>query len=141
MRCFYHQDREAVGTCKSCGKGLCPECAVDLGKGLACRGRCEADVAAVIQLVEQNVGFMDDTKRIMERNKSVLKHTSSTHYLNGLFLTFTGAIFTFIGLADMDRLKSVFALGVAFLVFGVFWILHARRFPRDKRPPKENPEG
>jgi hypothetical protein len=44
-------------------------------------------------------------------------------------------------LADMDRLKSVFALGVAFLVFGVFWILHARRFPRDKRPPKENPEG
>jgi hypothetical protein len=28
MRCFYHHDKEAVGSCKSCGKGLCPECAV-----------------------------------------------------------------------------------------------------------------
>ena len=27
MRCFYHPDRDAVATCKSCGKGLCQECA------------------------------------------------------------------------------------------------------------------
>jgi hypothetical protein len=27
MRCFYHEDREAVGTCQTCGKALCRECA------------------------------------------------------------------------------------------------------------------
>lgn len=27
MKCFYHEDREAVAQCKSCGKGLCKECA------------------------------------------------------------------------------------------------------------------
>lgn len=27
MKCFNHPDREAVATCKKCGKGLCRECA------------------------------------------------------------------------------------------------------------------
>lgn len=49
MNCFYHPTAVAVGTCKSCNKGLCRECAVDLGKGLACKGRCEEDVKAVMQ--------------------------------------------------------------------------------------------
>src|SRR4051794_41083631 len=55
MRCFYHQDKDAVGSCKSCGKGLCAECAVDLGKGLACRGRCEETARAIIELVDRNI--------------------------------------------------------------------------------------
>ena len=55
MRCFYHQDKEAVGLCKSCGKGLCAECAVDLGKGLGCRGRCEEIARAIIELVDRNI--------------------------------------------------------------------------------------
>jgi len=44
MRCFNHQDHEAVGCCKACGKGLCPDCAADLGHALACRGSHEAMV-------------------------------------------------------------------------------------------------
>ncbi|MEI6194808.1 MAG: hypothetical protein WCS42_10810 [Verrucomicrobiota bacterium] len=55
MRCFYHQDKDAVGSCKSCGKGLCVECAVDLGKGLACRGRCEESARAIIAIVDRNI--------------------------------------------------------------------------------------
>ena len=27
MKCFNHEDREAVATCQRCGKGLCRECA------------------------------------------------------------------------------------------------------------------
>lgn len=27
MKCYYHEDREAVGTCQTCGKSLCRECA------------------------------------------------------------------------------------------------------------------
>jgi hypothetical protein len=46
MRCFNHVDREAIGFCKACCKGLCPECAVDLGFGLSCRGEHEKRVAS-----------------------------------------------------------------------------------------------
>jgi hypothetical protein len=51
MRCFYHEDKQAVGICKSCGKGVCQECAVDFSKGLACRGHCEESVRSIIQKI------------------------------------------------------------------------------------------
>ena len=139
MRCFYHQDREAIGVCKSCGKGLCPECAVDLGKGLACRGRCEADAQAVIQLINQNVRHMDVVERALQGRRSVLQQNSSTRYATGLFMGVAGAIFTIFGAADLARFAFPFALGIAFLVFSVYWMILARRFGKDK-PPAEKPE-
>src|SRR5215472_6917885 len=46
MKCFTHQTVDAVGACKSCGKGLCPSCAVDLHFALSCRGDCESELSA-----------------------------------------------------------------------------------------------
>ena len=54
MKCFYHPSSEAVGICKNCPNGLCPECAADVGDGLACRGRCESKVTAVNALLEKS---------------------------------------------------------------------------------------
>ena len=51
MRCYYHRDVEAVATCRSCCRGLCDACAVDIDKASACRERCEGDVAAMRALV------------------------------------------------------------------------------------------
>lgn len=52
MKCYYHRDRDAIGTCKSCGRGLCDECHVALDKGLACRERCEQDVRNLAALTD-----------------------------------------------------------------------------------------
>ena len=71
MRCFYHQDKDAVGSCESCGKGLCAECAADLGKGLACRGRCEADAEALIELIDNNIQFSATSARLLQTNRRV----------------------------------------------------------------------
>jgi hypothetical protein len=45
MRCFNHPDRDAVGICSSCRRGVCVECAHEVGKSLACTGQCEDDTA------------------------------------------------------------------------------------------------
>lgn len=34
MKCFYHSQADARGICKNCSKGLCEECAVDVGNAL-----------------------------------------------------------------------------------------------------------
>jgi hypothetical protein len=39
MRCYVHPDREAVGTCKICHRGVCMECGADRGQGLFCVAR------------------------------------------------------------------------------------------------------
>ena len=55
MHCFYHPKKAAIGTCKSCGKGLCAECAVDLDKGLACKQHCEPEVKSLIRYSDRIV--------------------------------------------------------------------------------------
>lgn len=37
MKCYYHPDAEAVGTCTGCGKAICQACAVILSGRLRCR--------------------------------------------------------------------------------------------------------
>lgn len=110
MRCFYHQEKEAVGSCKSCGKGLCVECAADLGKGLACRGRCEADVSAVNAYVDRNVA-------------------TGGGYRAGsaLFLLVAGAACIAFGLTSERPIPLVTVLGGCFVAYGVFQLLWGQR--------------
>jgi len=55
LRCFYHPEKDAVGTCKHCHRGVCAGCAAEREGGLACRGRCETDVDAVNALIAKNI--------------------------------------------------------------------------------------
>ena len=127
MRCYYHQDREAVGTCKSCGKGLCPECAVDLGKGLACRDRCEEDTRTLIQLIDNNIQMQPAASRLIQAG-------GSARMAGSLFFLATGAIFLVYGLASERAMTFVTVLGACFLAYGFFVLLWSRRIgsPADK---------
>lgn len=45
MQCYIHDEREAVGTCVSCGKGICEECRVEINGKNYCKG-CTAEQVA-----------------------------------------------------------------------------------------------
>ncbi len=45
MNCFYHQDREAVGICISCGRPVCQECKVVLADKFHC-SKCADQIYA-----------------------------------------------------------------------------------------------
>ena len=36
LKCYYHPERDAVGTCANCGKAVCPECKVMLSQKCYC---------------------------------------------------------------------------------------------------------
>jgi hypothetical protein len=129
MICFYHHSIAAVGICKSCGKGLCPECALDLGKGLACKGRCEQDVGALISLIDNNV------KR-SSLSEHILSGARSNRYLGAFFYLLFGSLF--IGFAayrysvekDTEAVFFFGAMGSFFMIFGVILFLKVRDFPK-----------
>ena len=125
MRCFYHQDKEAVGSCKSCGKGLCPDCAADVGKGLACRGRCEEDVRAVVALIDRNIKLSPQTARILESGRKIRSSAAT-------FNLVTGVIFVAWGITDTERFSFIIVLGVCFLAYGVFGLFQARKLARER---------
>jgi hypothetical protein len=41
VKCFNHEDRDALGICKICQKGGCRECINDTDSGIACKDTCE----------------------------------------------------------------------------------------------------
>jgi hypothetical protein len=106
MYCYYHADRGAVGTCKACCKGLCAECAVDLGFGLSCRGPHEQRVAEVEELIS--------------RNASVQRVAGRAKFAAPAFYLFMGAIFTGYGLLSSREMKFIVLLGIGFLIFGAY---------------------
>lgn len=54
MNCFQGHEQPAVGICKSCGKAVCPECAIEFPKGLACSDACQKDVKEIIEMNERS---------------------------------------------------------------------------------------
>jgi hypothetical protein len=125
MRCFYHEDKEAVGTCKSCGKGLCRECAADLTKGLACRGRCETDAQALIQLIDRNIQLSGTSTRLIQSSRVVRSGS-------GIFHVGMGSLFLIWGLTD-ERLRLITLMGAGFIAYGLYWLFLARRLGQDKQ--------
>lgn len=116
MRCFNHPETRAVGTCKQCGKGICHDCAADLGHGLACRGVHEADVEAVHALVVRNIAATrEGANRV-------------NWFTVPLFLAVMGAAFVAYGLTG-PRAPNVITLGLgaAFLLYaGVVFVMNLR---------------
>jgi hypothetical protein len=114
MRCFNHGDVEAVGTCKACAKGLCHECATDLGHGLSCKGEHEAVVQAY--------------KDILDRNARAAAAARKNIAIAPIFYIFMGAVFVVYGISSHEGVGSLtFVLGCGFLAFGVVVFVRARK--------------
>ena len=108
MNCYNHQDRPAVGICKNCNKGLCRDCAVDVGNGLACKDSCEEEVRAINDMTE--------------RGKTAYHKASKAHNRNAIIYGLMGSVFLFWGIlvaAFSDDATAAFFLipfGVIFLI-------------------------
>jgi hypothetical protein len=122
MKCFYDPTQDAVGACKSCGRGLSHEHLTEMDKGLACRGRCEDDVRSLITLIDRNVSSSAATNQI-------LKRSSVTAYGSGVFLSFLGAIFIIMGYRH-PRLDFTFYMGTAFLIYGLWTLFRTYKYAR-----------
>jgi len=121
MKCFYHHDRDAVATCKSCGKGVCMECLVDLGMGVACKNRCESDARAVIDLTRKTIESAPITF-------DALKSHRRNFLAAAWFLLIIGIVFIILGIADA-RVRPIAIFGAVCGAFGVLLLIRAMRIP------------
>lgn len=118
MRCFYHHDLEAVCSCKNCGRGLCPACAVDVTDGLACRDRCEDEVRSL--------------NRVINRNKTAYEKTGSAYARVAAFYAAVGALLITAGVVDwMGQAWLFLPAGAILWVAALVHFTTGRRFERD----------
>jgi len=113
MHCFVHTDRDAVGICKSCYKGLCVECAADLHHSLACKGTHEEAVERLQAMVS--------------RAQRVQSTARFGRYVAPVFTGILGLVFVVYGFM-IDRMHGLlFPLGLAFLLYSVAIFVVGRR--------------
>jgi hypothetical protein len=118
MHCYYHPVTDAVAICRSCGRGVCTACAAEVGKATACRGRCEADVAAIT--------------RMLTRNAAAFEHAAETFHRVAMLTALIAAIFFAFGYVMRARGVAwmfYMATGIMLLV-SLTSILIARRYTR-----------
>ena len=119
MRCFYHADREAVGVCKSCQRAICHDCVADIGKGIACKGRCEEDARQLVQLTDAAIRHQPANEFIVARMRRNRIASAVLYLVLGIgfvvaglvhpyiqFIAFLGAVFIFFGLYTLTQLPK-----------------------------------
>ena len=116
MKCYYHQENDAVGTCKSCSKGLCRECAIDVGKGLACEG-CKQDVMDLITTINRNVKIGSNYKNI--RKNGMVQFA---------FVALLGGVFLCTGLYYYETISI--AMGSIFILYSFYILWRTIKFPK-----------
>ncbi len=118
MKCFNHEKIDAVGVCRSCGRGLCRDCIAEVGLSCSCKGECEEVVATMNDLVE--------------RGRTAYQKTSAAQSRFGIVFGLMGVVpLALAGACFADaqsELGYVFvAVSVPLLVLGALMIYSARR--------------
>ena len=114
MNCFYHPQTVAVAVCKNCSKGLCGDCASDVGNGMACKNKCEPEVRAM--------------NEIITRSKTAYQKT-------GNFAAAIGGFFIICGLVAVAAMfiardPALLVVGSFVLVAGAILFLFGRKIKR-----------
>lgn len=118
MNCFYHPERNAVGTCKVCSKGLCIECAADLGHSLACKDKHETEANSINKMITMNV------KAHEEAPKNLL--------IMPAFFVFMGAVISgYCIYYGKSFTNSSTIMGLGFIFFGLLIWFRNRKIYKD----------
>ena len=104
MRCYYHTASDAVAVCMYCHRGVCTECAAEVEKGIACKDRCEDEVATLM-------GYTAKLGQQLAVNRTSNLGWTALFLIIGLILTIGGLAMFWLD-ADRGQGVVVFATGV-----------------------------
>ena len=102
MKCYVHPDREAIAICKSCGKGLCADCNVDIEKISYCKSCIASGKIRLISYPQQQAVSMQQ-----ENQRQLKQPYASTEVKRPTWLTIIG-IFWFL----WSIVNCITALGI-----------------------------
>ncbi len=119
MKCHRHHERDAVGVCAACGKGLCADaCAHDGDAGLHCDAAC--------------------ARRLLTRERAAASNSNPVAWGWSTLLVLLGAALLYYGYLYSEWSMSVpNLLGMLFVWYGAVLLVQraAQRAPKPKLKP------
>lgn len=121
MKCFNHRELDAIAVCKHCGRALCSGCVAESSGMSACKGRCEAGVAASHSETQLNLhSFVSLT--------TMLRIVALLGYTAGLAGVGVGVFSLVMGIGRRGEATQIVAMGVVALALGHWLHQLAREF-------------
>ena len=118
--CYRHPSAQAIGACKACYKGICPDCAFDTGNGLACTESCQTMVANINEMNERSLKIYG-----IGRYKSKLPPSGVLMW--GAFSILGWAAFAAIYLVNGEAQWGILVPTVFFSIVTLFAFYSSRR--------------
>ena len=110
MKCFTHQEIEAVAVCKACGKAVCNECAIESENGISCQQSCSNVLLYKNELYAKQVDHLKNIKRM--------------NLLGSFFSIGVSILFIYFSSQGFGLVYDfVFLLGAGFMVYGIVALL------------------
>ena len=125
MKCFVHHDRDAIGICKSCGRGLCADCCSIVSRGLACKDACEDDVRRLNGLIEQNIKSAPAWARMTRSNRSSAFVVASLFLMMGAGMLYSG----YASYRDYGEFGGSALIGLVMIIYSGVAFVRAARIP------------
>lgn len=130
LRCARHLDRDAVGLCRVCLRGLCADRAAEFGSAIVCRGVHDADFAALRADEDRRMLLAAIADRGFPGRRIARSVARAAWFVaTGLALMAT---------ATIEPILTPWVIGVAFTVAGLWMLLPHGDEPgaeRDDRRP------
>lgn len=120
MNCMNHQDKSAIGICKSCCKGLCAECVTALPDGISCRNDvCEKRVTTMFQMVDISI-----------KNLTNVNAHQRSAYIFMLIFGSAFLLFSFLPISSPGDFGFLFTIvfAIIFIAFGVIGLMRRSRY-------------
>lgn len=90
MKCYYHERKEAVGTCQGCGKSLCKNCIDQYESGLCASCENKKRRSQEEKVINQKKQLKNQAKMNVEITKKQLTKTIIKSALFGIIGIFIG---------------------------------------------------
>jgi hypothetical protein len=117
LNCFYHPQVPAVGICKYCQKGLCTECAVDLGHGIACKHH-QAEVNELYDIHFMNKQSARNMSRVYKQSAVAMSFMGIAGVVGGLVIGRSGLVLV--------------AIGIGCIFLAIAFSIYANRMKKEK---------
>ena len=125
MKCFYHPEVDAVGVCQNCGRGICRDCAVEVGNALACKATC----AAVLQSTPGKSKIIDPQGKVVF-NGRLFVFPMKYRFRTGLYLIM-GALLIIVAMGDPADNGIIIVVGILFVLYGLYIFINGWRAARE----------
>ncbi len=107
MKCYYHHDVDAIAICKNCNRGLCAQCAAEVGKSIACKSTCVAEVEALDSALQRSMKSFETNRRVYAQFAFGMLLVGLGFIVTSFFLRLTAGLTIFVGI--------IFLLGAPYM--------------------------